>query len=428
MDVFIASTPTAGLTPLGPANQRSLVLLGDVLRERLSPAHAALFADPVPGEFGDRFDWYAPQGGKPIPFARLSDTERATLRAELETRCAEIAALGSALKASADIQEKAIGEALANAVEIPSEDAIYALRSAADGALSPILINWGWVRKEEREVRGVLSARASRLVASAPAGGTAAAAVAVRALPGAVPVAAAAPWALLPWLLVLGWTLLGLLLACMLWLLVYPCGLFPGRIAYFCPAPVVVSADPLAAERLVLEDQIAALEREIAAQEGMCRPLTPALAPLPPPIPAPASAREQPPAPDDLDARLQDRGGRLGDLNFALFWDSVDDLDIHVTCPSGGRVYYGARSACGGRLDVDANVGANGLTDPVENIVFSNPASGRYEVRVHLFANRTQGPKRFTLRVRHGDGTYRDYTGEVSLSAPNWRQTITVEN
>ncbi len=427
MDVFIASTATAGLTPLGPANQRSLVLLGDVLRERLTPAHAALFADPVPGEFGDRFDWYAPQGVTPVAFARLSDTERAALRAELETRCAEIAALGETLKASADIQEKALGDALANAIEIPGEDAIYALRGADGGGLSPILINWGWVRKEEREVRGVLSARAPRPLAPAPATMMAAPAVA-RALPAADPVAAAAPWAILPWLLVLGWTLLGLLLAFILWLLVYPCGLFPGRLAYFCPARVVVSADPLASERLVLEDQIAALEREIAAQGRMCRPLA---APAPAPAVAPPVIEELPPAPatrDDLDARLQDRGGQLGDLNFALFWDSIDDLDIHVTCPNGGRVYYGARSACGGRLDVDANVGANRLTDPVENIVFSNPAPGQYEVRVHLFANRTPSPKRFTLRVRHGDGTHRDYSGEVSLSAPNWRQIITVEN
>jgi hypothetical protein len=207
-----------------------------------------------------------------------------------------------------------------------------------------------------------------------------------------------------------------------LWLLIYPCGLFPGRIAYFCPTPVVASADPLAAERLVLQDQIAALERELAAEDRMCQPVAVA-----PPVQTPPPAALPTPQ-DELEARLEDRGGQLGDLNFVLSWNSVDDLDLHVTCPAGQVVYFGSRSACGGTLDVDANVGGNQLNDPVENIVFSDPMPGEYAVLVRLYTSRTQGPKPFTLRVRQSDGTTQDISGVVSSSAPDWRQTITVGN
>lgn len=426
MDVFIASTMTAGLTPLGPANQRSLVLLGDVLRDRLGADHASLFADPVPGEFGDRFDWYAPQGGVPVALARLSEAERTALWDKVSSLCADILALGETLRTSPDPQERSLGDALANAVEIPGEESVYALRDATTGTLSPIVINWGWVRSEERAVRGVLTGRAAttRAPRTLPAAGLAAA-TPVQA--SAAPAAAAAPWRIWPWLLMLGWLLLALILGLILWLLIYPCGLMPGRIAYHCPTPVVTQADPLAADRLVLEDQIAALERELAAQDRMCQPVA---APAPPQTAPPQEAA--PPAPDqpqdELDARLQDRGGQLGDLNFALFWNSVDDIDIHVTCPSGEQINYIAPSGCGGTLDVDANVGGDRLNDPVENIFFSDPLPGTYEVRVHLYSNRTAGPKPFTLRVRQSDGTMQDFSGVVSPSAPDWRQSITVGN
>ena len=418
MDTFIASTTTAGLTPLGPAAQRSQVLLGDVLRERLGEAHAALFADPVPGEFGDRFDWYAPQGGTAIPFARLSDSEQTDLRAQLDILCADILALGETLNDSTDAQEKALGEALSHAVEIPGEDSIYALRDPATKALSPILINWGWVRTEEREVRGVLTARARAPRAVPPVIMAAAAPLSPKAAQAGV-VATSSRWTLL---LLLGWVLLALMLAAILWLLIRPCGLMPGRLAYFCPTPLVAQADTMAAERLVLEDQIAALERELAAQDRFCQPVA-----LAPPVEEPPMSDEEPPQ-DELDARLEDRGGQLGDLNFALFWNSTDDLDLHVTCPTGERVYYGARSVCGGTLDVDANVGGSLLDDPVENIFFSSPPPGQYEVRVHLYSDRSSGPRQFTLRVRQRDGTVQDFLGEVLSSAPNWRHTINLSN
>ncbi|MFY9239480.1 MAG: hypothetical protein WAO78_11535 [Roseovarius sp.] len=432
MDVFIASTTTAGLTPLGPANQRSLVLLEDVLRTRLGPAHASLFADPVPSEFGDQFDWYAPHGGTPIPYPDLSEPDKSTLLEQLHARCADIAALGESLKASSDLQERMLGEALTNAVEIPSESSIYALRDAASGEVSPIVINWGWVCSEDRNVRGVLTGRttAPRI---APVAAMAAPAMAAAGT-GHADVATAMPWAIWPWLIGLGWVILTLLVALILWLLIYPCGLTPGRFVYFCPTPVVATSDPLAAERLVLEDQIAALEADLAAQDRMCQPIA---APPPPSLDPPAGLDTPPPADlpvipappqDELDARLEERGGTLGELNFALYWNSIDDIDLHVTCPSGERVYFNARSACGGTLDIDANAAGRRVSDPVENIFFANLLPGQYEVSVYLFSDRTPGPKPFTLRVRQSDGTVQDLSGVVSSSAPDWRQTITVGN
>lgn len=414
MDVFIASTMTAGLTPLGPANQRSLVLLEDTLRTRLGPAHASIFADPVPSEFGDRFDWYAPQGGTPVAYADLSESDKSALLDQLRTLFADIAALGEGLKSSSDLQERMLGEALSNAVEIPSESSIYALRDAASGEMSPIVINWGWVRSENRAVRGVLTgrtpARRSVPVVSTAAPGIAAAGT------GATAVATAVPRGLWLWLIGLGWVLLAFLVALILWLLIYPCGLAPGRFTYFCPTPVVATSDLFAAERLVLEDQIAALEADLAAQDRICQPV----APPPPPAQDPPAELDTPPpsdlpvtptpANDQLDARLEERGGAMGELNFTLYWNSIDDIDLHVTCPSGERVYYGARSACGGTLDIDANAAGRRLPDPVENIFFANLLPGQYEVRVNLFSDRTSGPKPFTLRVRQSDGALQDFS------------------
>ena len=60
---------------------------------------------------------------------------------------------------------------------------------------------------------------------------------------------------------------------------------------------------------------------------------------------------------EELRARLEREGARSSDVQVSLMWNNYNDLDLHVVCPSGERIHGGNRkSACGGHLDVDANV------------------------------------------------------------------------
>ena len=83
-EAFLTNTSTEGLKPLGTAPQRSFELVSDTVREKLGPAHAALFAEPVPTQYGDRFDWYAPVSGRATLLADVPDPE--AVRARLQVR------------------------------------------------------------------------------------------------------------------------------------------------------------------------------------------------------------------------------------------------------------------------------------------------------------------------------------------------------
>ena len=66
---------------------------------------------------------------------------------------------------------------------------------------------------------------------------------------------------------------------------------------------------------------------------------------------------ESPPENDDLDERLEREGGKSGAVQVSLAWDNYNDLDLHLFCPSGERIYFNNKdSECGGELDVDMNV------------------------------------------------------------------------
>ena len=85
----------------------------------------------------------------------------------------------------------------------------------------------------------------------------------------------------------------------------------------------------------------------------------------------------------ESEERIEEQGGALGSINIILTWENTDDLDLHVTCPNGDRIYHGKKTACGGTLDLDANFIGDRTETPAENIVFAqNPADGQYSIRV----------------------------------------------
>ena len=118
-----------------------------------------------------------------------------------------------------------------------------------------------------------------------------------------------------------------------------------------------------------------------------------------------------------IDERLEREGGASGVVQISLAWDDYNDLDLHLFCPSGERIYFNnKRSECGGILDVDMNVRPLSNT-PVENVVWKDTAPlGVYKVGVHFYKHhRKRKTKRsctYRLRViTHGRA--KEYVGKI---------------
>ena len=125
----------------------------------------------------------------------------------------------------------------------------------------------------------------------------------------------------------------------------------------------------------------------------------------------------------ELRARLEREGAQSSDVQISLMWNNYNDLDLHVVCPSGERLHGGnKKSACGGELDVDANVRAE-TRKPVENVFWEEgqAPAGRYQVYVHYYKKhkkrRSKDPTKFQVIINQG-GDPREYNGELSMGDP----------
>ncbi len=87
-----------------------------------------------------------------------------------------------------------------------------------------------------------------------------------------------------------------------------------------------------------------------------------------------------------IQQRVAEAGGKKGEVQFALAWKNVNDVDLHVIAPSGERIsHLHKKSQCLGLLDVDMNVRGESV-EPVENVRWlTNAPWGRYTVLVNLF-------------------------------------------
>jgi len=73
-----------------------------------------------------------------------------------------------------------------------------------------------------------------------------------------------------------------------------------------------------------------------------------------------------------------------GSLQVSLSWNNRDDLDLHISTPGGGHIYYSNKSVGNGRLDLDANVYCGNVSN--ENIYFNGTlVDGIYRVWVNLY-------------------------------------------
>ncbi|MFO0866344.1 MAG: hypothetical protein U0744_17155 [Gemmataceae bacterium] len=125
-----------------------------------------------------------------------------------------------------------------------------------------------------------------------------------------------------------------------------------------------------------------------------------------------------------------------GDVQVSLFWNSKDDLDLHVVAPSGEEISYSHRkSKCNGTLDVDMNVGyANAVFGAVENIYWpvGKAPQGKYRIFVVPYSHHngspgTADPAHFTVRlIVQGRGE--TFQGNVSFSPNAVRRKVHVHD
>jgi hypothetical protein len=421
MDSFrIASTTTAGLRPLGASGQRSHALLVDTLERHLSEAHARLFAEPVPAPDGARIDWYAAFEGEAVPLGRADPDSRARAQAELGRLAADIEQLAERLEHSASAEDKQRAAALRHALRYPDDGYIWIV----DG--HPVVTAWAHVHEDVDRPGSTLSAwvrRAPSRTRREPAPAVTAAPVPGAAAPAATAtlISAPAPPAVVdqkrsPWLGLLLWLLLLVLLVAIALRLLPACGVaFPGRAALEevgilnrCPGALAAAPrNDLEREALrqdVLESEIDRLRRDLALRQNECRSYAAREGDgtsrgLDPDGDAPPSR--------EFDERVEREGGETGAMTISLLWQGPSDLDLMVHCPSGELIDYNRPSGCGGRLQIDMNSNVNTMSDaPIEHVVWTEGSvqPGAYQVAVKLYALRDPtGPVPFQVRTMVGE-------------------------
>jgi hypothetical protein len=109
-----------------------------------------------------------------------------------------------------------------------------------------------------------------------------------------------------------------------------------------------------------------------------------------------------------------------GDIQVTLQWDTLNDLDLYVTDPSGENIYYQhPTSLSGGILDVDANRNCleNMTGTPVENIYWPTGAapSGTFQIAVNYYRHCSAAPLEDNYTVRAlVDGQVQVFTGTLN--------------
>lgn len=114
---------------------------------------------------------------------------------------------------------------------------------------------------------------------------------------------------------------------------------------------------------------------------------------------------------NDFGKRLKEAGAKTGDIQISIMWNTIDDIDLHVSyTPGNGLVdninwtnRIGRLSS--GMLDVDRNANSTMVTNtPVENVFWpkGSAPSGFFTVYIHFYrswSNNTRVPIIARLKI-----------------------------
>jgi hypothetical protein len=331
------------------------------------------------------------------------------VRAEIEGKLHVIKAKAAELMASRGDQQIKLGERLEKATQYPDDRFIFLVGD------KPVIVCWG--TRSERADNSVpaLEKDIGPYVPRSRMPGTAQEALDADAPPQSQPARPQhAPAGVLhgrywllqsppPWGVLVSMLALFFFLAAIFFSLVPACGvdgvLSPwGWRNVWCDGYAVAAREAPDAETARLEDEFDRLRSAIAAT------------PCPTVAKQPRGA-QQPQPPTESTERVQDVGGKIGEINVILKWEGrTVDLDLHVLCPGGGEISFSRRQDCGGELDVDMNYAGRYSDRPVENVVFpeGKASRGRFTVQVHKIGSAGERtPFEVVVRIRGRENSYR---------------------
>lgn len=118
-----------------------------------------------------------------------------------------------------------------------------------------------------------------------------------------------------------------------------------------------------------------------------------------------------------LDDQLHQAGAQDGIITISMLWMTTDDMDLHVRTPSGDEIFFGNPRTERGELDIDMQITEPFVSSPVENIYFTDPERGKYEVWVYNFTDRTPGSTQVLVRVKIAGRKAQEYVVSVDSLA-----------
>ena len=109
----------------------------------------------------------------------------------------------------------------------------------------------------------------------------------------------------------------------------------------------------------------------------------------------------------------------VGDVQVAVSWDQLTDVDLHVVEPNGNEIFWAQPvSSTGGQLDLDSNQACGIDGKNTENVRWSKSApSGTYTVRLDYFLScQISQSTNYVVTVHNGTAAPQIFTGSFSQS------------
>ena len=127
--------------------------------------------------------------------------------------------------------------------------------------------------------------------------------------------------------------------------------------------------------------------------------------------------------------KLEGLGAKTGKVTVSLFWNTMDDLDLHLVkqtdLPVRGQWFQGMccfnhRKTYFAELDIDMNVFPK-TNDAVENIYVPHNLPGRYGIYVHFFKRHTRNKSvRYTVLFQEEGKEPVTFHGTVNFTQHNY--------